>query len=254
MKKSKNHEIENPKEVNAMRKLKNHENVEPKEVNTMNETEKTLKNDIAELVFILDRSGSMGGLESDTIGGFNAMIEKQKKEAGRAYVTTVLFDNALMTIHDRIPLENVPAMTEKDYYVGGSTALLDAIGSTIRHIETVHRYIRPEDVPGRTIFVITTDGYENASHSFTRAKIKEMIQGKEHLGWEFLFLGANIDAISAAEDLGIRERNAVKFRSDREGTRRNYKSVGEAISFMRCEAKPLQAAWKEEIEEYEKNH
>ena len=166
---------------------------------------KALQNDLTELVFILDRSGSMAGLESDTIGGFNAMLEKQKKQEGRALVTTVLFDNESRTLHDRIPLERMEPMTDRDYTVGGCTALLDAIGQTIRHIADIHKYARPEDVPAHTVFVITTDGMENASKHFDAAQVRAMVEReKEEYGWEFLFLGANIDALEVADSIGIR--------------------------------------------------
>lgn len=162
------------------------------------------KNNITELVFILDRSGSMAGLESDTIGGFNAMIEKQKKGAGAVYVSTILFDNTSKVLHDRIKLEDVPKMTDKDYTVQGCTALIDAIGGAIHHIGNIHKYARKEDVPARTMFLITTDGQENASHHYSSNQVKKMIEKqKEKYGWEFLFIGANIDAIETAASFGI---------------------------------------------------
>ena len=159
-------------------------------------------NDVTELVFILDRSGSMGGLEEDTIGGFNSMIEKQKKQAGECLVSTVLFDHEISTLHDRVPLADIPPMTEDDYVVRGCTALIDAIGMTVSHIEQVHRYIRKEDVPAHTMFVITTDGMENASKEYSSDKVKRMIEKKKRQGWEFLFIGANIDVEKISEDLG----------------------------------------------------
>ena len=165
-----------------------------------------MKQNLAELVFILDRSGSMQGLEGDTIGGFNAMIEKQKKELGEVFVSTVLFDDQTEVLHDRVSLEKIRPITEKEYYVRGCTALLDAIGGAIHHIGNIHKYARPEDVPEHTLFVITTDGMENASRRYSTRRVKEMIQRqKEKYGWEFLFLGANIDAVETAGHLGDRK-------------------------------------------------
>lgn len=161
-------------------------------------------NNVTELVFILDRSGSMAGLESDTIGGFNAMLEKQKKEPGTAYVSTVLFNNFGCVLHDRLEVQKVPPMTDADYQVGGCTALVDAIGDAIHHIGNIHKYARPEDVPHRTLFVITTDGMENSSHHYDSDTVKRMIERqKAKYGWEFLFLGANIDAVETAQHFGI---------------------------------------------------
>ena len=206
-------------------------------------------NNITELVFILDRSGSMSGLESDTIGGFNAMLEKQKAQRGKAYVTTVLFDNELQTLHDRVPLERVRPLTDKDYTVRGSTALLDAMGHTMRHIASIHRYARPEDVPERTVFVITTDGMENASHCFTADQIRTKVEHeKEKYGWEFLFLGANIDAIGTATRFGIGADRAVNYRADKKGTQVIYDTVSEAVCRIRACA-PLAADWSAPIEE-----
>ena len=201
-----------------------------------------------ELVFILDRSGSMSGLETDTIGGFNSMIAKQKKEAGEALVSTVLFDNESVVIHDRLPLEDVPPMTEKEYFTLGCTALLDAVGGAIHHIGNIHKYARPEDVPEHTLFVITTDGMENASRRYSARRVKEMIQRqKENCGWEFLFLGANTDAVETAGSLGIAPDRAVNYHCDSEGTRLNYEVVGQAVAAVRCSA-PLDEHWKDAIE------
>ena len=212
---------------------------------TTTNTENTaVKNDLTEIVFILDRSGSMGGLESDTIGGFNAMLEKQKSEAGRAYVSTVLFDNVSEVLHDRIPIEKVEPMNEKQYFVRGCTALIDAIGGAIRHIRNVHKYIRPEDVPARTVFIITTDGMENASREYSSSEVKRMISEQKEKGWEFLFLGANIDAVETAKHFGIDESRAVTYKSDRKGTRMNYKAMGCAISAVRCEMPSTRAGRK----------
>lgn len=204
---------------------------------------------MTELVFILDRSGSMAGLETDTIGGFNAMIEKQKKEAGEALVTTVLFDNESVTVHDRIPLQEVPPLTEKEYFTRGCTALLDAVGGTIRHIANIHRYIRREDVPERTLFVITTDGYENASRYYDYDKVRRLIEHeKTKYGWEFLFLGANIDAAAEAKRFGIAADRAADYKRDTAGTALNYEVIGEAVGAVRG-ARPLAANWKRRIDE-----
>ena len=204
---------------------------------------------MTELVFILDRSGSMGGLEADTIGGFNAMIAKQKKEAGEAWVSTVLFDNDTEVIHDRVRLSDVPKLTEDEYYVRGCTALLDAVGKAIHHIGNVHKYARREDVPERTLFVITTDGMENASREYTYDKVRRMIERqKEKYGWEFLFLGANIDAAREARRFGINADRAANYHCDEAGTALNYEVIGEAVSKVRCCA-PLTADWKARIDE-----
>ena len=207
-----------------------------------------MKNDITELVFILDRSGSMSRLEKDTIGGFNSMLEKQKKEPGQAYVTTYLFDNTAELVHDRVPVRDVPTMTEEIYYVRGCTALLDAIGGAIDHIKNIHRYARPEDVPEHTLFVITTDGMENASHKYSADRVKAMIEHeKAKYGWEFLFLGANIDAVETASHIGIGADRSVTFRNDSQGIATNYDAVTCAVSAVRA-ARPLTADWKEKIE------
>lgn len=208
---------------------------------------KTNKNNITELVFILDRSGSMAGLESDTIGGFNSLIEKQKKQDGDCYVSTVLFDNVSEVLHDRVKLDDVPMMTDKDYTVRGCTALVDAIGDAIHHIGNIHKYARPEDVPEHTMFVITTDGQENASHRYSAEQVKMMIkQEKEKYGWEFLFIGANIDAVETARRYGISEDRAVNYNADGEGTQILYKSVAQAVCNVRANA-PLSADWSEDI-------
>ena len=208
-----------------------------------------MNKNLTEIVFILDRSGSMSGLESDTIGGFNAMIEKQKKEPGKALVSTVLFDDLTEVLHDRVKLDEVRPITEKEYDVGGCTALLDAVGGAIHHIGNIHKYARSEDVPEHTLFVITTDGMENASRRYLAQKVKEMIgRQKEKYGWEFLFLGANIDAVETAGHLGIAPDRAVNYHCDSEGTRLNYEVVGQAVAAVRCSA-PLDAHWKDAIEE-----
>ena len=206
------------------------------------------RNDLTELVFILDRSGSMAGLESDTIGGFNGLIDKQKKVDGKAFVTTVLFDNQQKTVHDRVDLAEVAPMTEKEYYVGGSTALLDAVGDTVTHIEKIHKYVRPEDVPAHTLVVITTDGMENSSHRWRAADVKKLVEKKKEGGWEFLFLGANIDAVSEAARFGIDADRAVRYCNDSVGVRKNFSAVGKAMASLRRDA-CMPASWKEEIEE-----
>ena len=212
-----------------------------------------MRKNLTEIVFILDRSGSMSGLEADTIGGFNSMIKKQKKTEGEALISTVLFDNTSEVIHDRVSVQNIKPMTDEDYTVRGCTALLDAIGGAIHHIGNVHKYARAEDVPEHTLFVITTDGMENASRRYDSEKVKKMIERqKEKYGWEFLFLGANIDAVETARGFGISEDRAVNYHSDSEGTQLNYEVVSEAICAVRCSA-PLSADWKKRIDEdYEK--
>ena len=207
-----------------------------------------MKKDLTELVFILDRSGSMGGLESDTIGGFNSMIEKQKKLPGEALVSTVLFDHESEVLYDRVPLDGIRPMTEDDYVVRGTTALIDAIGGAVHHITNVHKYIRDEDVPEHTLFVITTDGLENASHIYDSNKVKKMIEDKKKEGWEFLFLGANIDAVETAKHFGIDRDRAVNFHSDAKGTALNYDVMCEAIADVRAN-KSISAGWKKSIDE-----
>lgn len=211
-----------------------------------------MKKNLTEIVFILDRSGSMSGLEADTIGGFNSMIEKQRKEQGEAIVSTVLFDGVSEVLHDRAPLESVPKMTEKDYFVRGCTALLDAIGGAVHHISNVHKYIREEDVPEHTMFIITTDGMENASREYSSDRVKKLIEEKKEKGWEFIFLGANIDAIETAKHFGISEDRAVNYHSDAAGTALNFSVMSEAISAVRA-SKSLGSAWKRSIEaDYDK--
>ena len=207
-----------------------------------------MKKNLTELVFILDRSGSMAGLEADTIGGFNAMIEKQRGEPGEAVISTVLFDNETEVIHDRVSLDRVPALTEKEYDVRGCTALLDAVGGAIHHIGNVHKYAREEDRPEKTLFVITTDGMENASRRYTYDKVKTMIERqRERYGWEFLFLGANIDAAREAARFGIRADCAADYHADSMGTEAVYESVCEAVCQVRRSA-PLAADWKRKID------
>ena len=200
-----------------------------------------------ELVFILDRSGSMNGLEADTIGGFNSMLEKQKQQEGEVLVSTVLFDSECTVIHDRQPLDAVPRLTDKDYYVRGCTALLDAVGGAIHHIGNVHKYARKEDVPDKTLFIITTDGLENASRYYTYERVRQMIERqKEKYGWEFLFLGANIDAAAEAQRFGIGADRAVNYHADSEGTALNYEVLSQTVSEMRL-GKGIQSNWMSRI-------
>ena len=210
-------------------------------------------NNITELVFILDRSGSMSGLESDTIGGFNAMIEKQKKEDGEAYVSTILFDNVSEVLHDRVSLQDVPKMTEKDYTVRGCTALIDAIGGAIKHIRNIHKYARLEDVPAHTMFIITTDGQENASHRFSSDEVKEMIEHqKAEDGWEFLFIGANIDTVETAARFGIGANRAVNYNADSQGTQILYDTLSAPICALRANVE-ISDDWSQRIEVDYKN-
>ena len=206
-----------------------------------------MKNNVTELVFILDRSGSMAGLEGDTIGGFNSMIEKQKKQDGVCYVSTVLFDDVSEVLYDRVKLEDIPKMTDRDYTVRGCTALIDAIGGAIHHIGNIHKYARPEDVPEHTLFVITTDGQENTSRRYTSEQVKKMIerQKKKH-GWEFLFIGANIDAVETAARYGIGRDRAVNYNADGEGTNILYESVAKAVYSVRANA-AISDDWSDEI-------
>jgi len=207
-----------------------------------------MKNNITELVFILDRSGSMSGLESDTIGGFNAMIDKQKNVDGECFVTTILFDNVSETLHDRVRLQDIEKITEDDYSVRGCTALIDALGGAIEHIEKIHKYARKEDIPSQTMFVITTDGQENASRRFTSKKVKKMIeQKKEKNGWEFLFIGANIDAVETAANYGIGADRAVNYHADSQGTRVVYDEVADTVTQARCN-RPINADWSKKID------
>ena len=206
-----------------------------------------MKNNITELVFILDRSGSMAGLEADTIGGFNSLIEKQKEQDGKCYVSTILFGNTSEVIHDRVPLESVKPMTRNDYRVSGCTALMDAMGDAIHHIGNIHKYARPEDVPEHTIFVITTDGMENASHRYSADRVRSMVKKEqEKHGWEFLFLAANIDAVQTAARFGIGADRAVNYHADHQGTQVVYETVAEAVCNVRACA-PMQANWGQRI-------
>ena len=207
-----------------------------------------MKENLTELVFILDRSGSMSGLETDTIGGFNSMLERQKKESGEAFVTTVLFDDKYEVLHDRYDIKGVNLLTEKEYYVRGSTALLDAIGITINNIGKALSDAKEEDRPGKVLFVIITDGMENSSREFSYEKVKKMVEHqKSKYAWDFIFLGANIDAIKTANSFGISADMATNFVSDSAGTQLNYKIVSEVVSSFR-KGKNVDKSWKDEIE------
>ena len=219
-----------------------------------------MRENLTEIVFILDRSGSMSGLESDTIGGFNSMIAKQQKEEGEAIVSTVLFDDETDVIHDRVAIGEVKKLTEEDYYVRGCTALLDAVGGAIHHIGNVHKYAREEDRPAKTLFVITTDGLENASRHYSFKDVKKLIKRQqEKYNWEFLFLGANIDAIEVAGNMGISRDRAANYNCDEVGTALNYQVLEAAVTRVRkCKAADMAmtfagGAWKADIDrDYEK--
>lgn len=212
-----------------------------------------MRKGLTELVFILDRSGSMTNLTEDTIGGFNSMIEKQKKEEGECLVSLVLFDDRNEVIFDRVPLKDVPPLTEKEYFTRGSTALLDALGGAIHHIGNVHKYAREEDVPENTMFVITTDGMENSSRVYSSDKVKAMItKERDKYGWEFLFLGANIDAVETADRYGIRRDRAVRYSWDGEGVALEYEILSKAVNTYRRHGRVLDN-WSESIEKDYKN-
>ena len=222
-----------------------------------------MKKGLTEIVFILDRSGSMGGLEKDTIGGYNSMIAKQKEEEGEAIISTVLFDNETEVLHDRVSLDKIGPITDKEYYVRGSTALLDAIGGAIHHIGNVHKYAREEDVPEKTLFIITTDGMENSSRQYSYDKVKKMVERqKEKYHWEFIFLGANIDAVSVANKFGVDRSRAVRYECDSVGTALNYEVMGKMVACARSakSAKAMEEAFdsdemlSEIRKDYEKRH
>ena len=209
-----------------------------------------MKKNLTEIVFILDRSGSMHGLEADTIGGYNSMLAEQRKVKGEALVSTVLFDDKIDVIHDRVPIGNVQDITEKEYYTRGCTALLDAVGGAIHHIGNVHKYARSEDVPEKTLFIITTDGMENASRCYSYDRVKQMIERqKEKYGWEFLFLGANIDSAEMGAKIGIDRDFTVDYTNDGEGARLNYEVMSAAITHARSSAAPINKNWKKRIED-----
>ena len=197
-----------------------------------------MKENLSELVFILDKSGSMHGFEADTVGGFNSMIEKQREEEGAALVTTYLFNTDCSMLHDRAPIETVEALSVKDFRVGGCTALYDAVGGAIKHIESIHKYARKSDIPEHTIFVISTDGYENASHHYSHQSVKTMIEEKKNIGWEFIFLGANIDVESVADGIGISRECAMSFDRSHKGIEDAYCVISEAVSMRRRKIKP----------------
>lgn len=212
-----------------------------------------MNSNLTEIVFVLDRSGSMSGLEQDTIGGFNSMLQKQKAETGDAVVSTVLFDHECQVIHDRVPIAKVEPLTEKQYFTRGSTALLDALGGAIHHIGNVHKYAREEDRPEKTIFIITTDGFENASRRYTAERVRSMVKHEqEKYGWEFLFLGANIDAITVARDYGIAADRAVRYECDERGTELNFDTITTVLSSVR-RREDIVPGWKASIEKDYKN-
>ena len=194
-----------------------------------------MRKGLTEIVYILDRSGSMSGLEADTIGGFNSMLMKQKMEEGEAYLSTILFDDRVEVLHDRVRIREVGRLTDREYYVRGSTALLDAVGGAIHHIGNVHKYAREEDRPEKTIFIITTDGLENSSRQYSYADVKSMVQHeKEKYNWEFIFLGANIDAVEVAGRFGVARNRAVRYESDSQGTRLNFDAMSGMLSRARA--------------------
>jgi uncharacterized protein YegL len=208
-----------------------------------------MRKNLTEMVFILDKSGSMAGMEKDTVGGFNAMIEKQKREEGDALVSTVLFSDGSRVIHDRADITKVEPLTDRQYFVGGCTALYDAVGDAIHHIGNVHKYAREEDRPEKTVFVITTDGMENASRRYSAGEVKRLItRQKERYGWEFLFLGANIDARAVADDMGIEEERSACFVNDSRGNALKYEGISRAMSKVR-KCMPMGAEWKADMEE-----
>ncbi len=210
-----------------------------------------MKNDVTELVFILDSSGSMEHMTDDTIGGFNSVLKEQAEKEGEVLVTTILFSNDSRTIHDRLPIKEVPALTRRDYRASGCTALMDAVGDAIRHIVDIHRYARPEDVPGKTLFVITTDGMENASHRYSSEQVKRMVKHEEEkYGWEFIFLAANIDAVETAERLGVDRKHAVDYLCDRRGTAAMYATVNNAVSVTRASIRlDKDGSWRKNADE-----
>ena len=208
-----------------------------------------MKKNLTEVVFVLDMSGSMCSLTEDTIGGFNSLLEKQKNEEGEALVSTVLFNTETTVLHDRVAIERVEPITRREYCPSGCTALLDALGGAIHHIGNVHKYARREDVPEHTLFVITTDGMENASRRYSADRVRQMIcRQKEKYGWEFLFLGANIDAVETAERFGIDPNRAAQFHNDSQGVQLNYQVICDTVSNVRC-SRPIASDWADSIHE-----
>ena len=252
----KEQKLENNGEIKSEKINKNTDAVEDSDIweaeeskNAEKEKPQEVNND-TELVFIIDRSGSMACFVDDTVGGFNSMIEKQKKEDGKVYVSTVLFNTYREVIHDRIDINEVKPMTENDYSPCGCTALLDAIGHSIRHISNIHKYARREDVPKNTIFVITTDGMENSSHRYDSDKIKEMIKEyTEERGWEFIFVAANIDAVETAKNIGIRKERAANYRQNKRGIEDSYDAMSMFVSYKRMQAPEERLAmWKSKLD------
>ncbi|HAP33277.1 MAG TPA: hypothetical protein DEO62_01740 [Lachnospiraceae bacterium] len=212
-----------------------------------------MNNNLTEMVFILDKSGSMSGMEGDTIGGFNSMIAKQKKEDGNAFVSTILFNNRSEVLHDRVKLSEVKKLTEEDYSVGGGTALMDALGDAIHHIKNIHKYAREEDVPANTVFVITTDGMENSSVKYSSDEIKKLIKKQKKEGWDFIFMASNIDAVETAKRYGIEREMAVDYHNDSAGIGAVFGSVSKFMSMKRsakagCMAEEA-GAWRKEVDE-----
>ena len=216
-----------------------------------------MKKGSTEILYILDRSGSMGGLEADTIGGFNAMLAKQKKTGGEAFVSTILFDDSCQVLHDRISIDQVPELTDEQYFVRGCTALLDAVGGAIHHIGNVHKYARDEDVPEKTIFVITTDGMENASCNYSYEEVRKMIaKEQEKYGWEFIFIGANIDSFAEASKFGIRKERVANYVHDAVGTANVFAGAASAVctvmtaeSLVKVRKSMDDSGWNKDIDE-----
>lgn len=214
-----------------------------------------MNKNLTEVIFILDQSGSMYGLEKDTIGGFNNLIDKQKKEEGEALVSVVLFNHETEMVYDRVPIDQVEPMNEAQYRPGGCTALLDAVGETIKNTKFIHKHIRKEDVPAKTMIIITTDGYENSSTKYDYRDVKKLIEMQKKEGWEFIFLGANIDVTEVANRVGIDSRRAVKYKCDDVGTRTNFQALGDVVSAMRTSRNTMEfeariEGWDEAIREY----
>lgn len=208
-----------------------------------------MKKNLTELVFVLDMSGSMDHLTDDTIGGFNSMLREQQGKEGDVLVTTYLFNNEAVMLHDRVPVEDVKSMTQADYRAGGCTALVDALGDAIKHIVSIHRYAREEDIPENTVFVITTDGMENASHKYSTEQVRRMVKHEqEKYGWEFIYLAANIDAAETAQRIGIAREMAVDYCPDAVGTMNLYKAAGNAVSCKRMNAPLAGSGWRDEAD------